>query len=177
MGDTPSPADLDQLSWKSDGEVQTANDGRCFYMRETLGSRIAGVVFAVAMMAAAGMFVVSALQTDAHGFAVFMAGVGALFAWILVASLRGGRWLIVYDRGGDGAPAEIRHKGKCLPAERVRLLTTIDAGGRMPRRMVVAELHDGTRELLGPTGVLTWADHWAQQAATWMGLPYQRGNG
>jgi hypothetical protein len=56
-------------------------------------------------------------------------------------------------------------------------LLTIASGGRMPRRVVVAELHDGTRELLGPEGVLTWADHWAQQAATWMGLPFKRGNG
>jgi hypothetical protein len=44
----------------------------------------------------------------------------------------------------------------------------------MPQRIVVAELHDGTFETVGPSGVSTWPDHWGQQAATWMGLPFRR---
>ena len=43
----------------------------------------------------------------------------------------------------------------------------------MPQRVVVAEMDDGTFEMLGPSGVSTWPDHWGQQAADWMGLPFQ----
>jgi hypothetical protein len=112
-------------------------------------------------------------------FACLVLLVGGLFTWVLWYSARRGRWMIVYDRGGAGAPGEIRHGGgKRLPVARVRCLSTRHAGGSiaLPHRTVVAELHDGTFEVLGPSGVSTWPDHWGQQAANWMGLPFRRSN-
>ena len=100
-----------------------------------------------------------------------VAGVFAFLPWLV---LRRGRWMVVYDRGEPGVPAEIRYNGKRLPAERVRSFSTrATSGSSMPRSTVVAELHDGTYEALGPICASTWTAHYAQQAATWMGLPFR----
>lgn len=102
----------------------------------------------------------------------------AVFAYVRLSS-RGGPWMIVYDRGRADAPdkpAEIRYRGKQLAAARVRCLTTRTVGGShaVQRSLVVAELHDGTIEVLGPSGVSTWPAFFAQHAASWMGLPFRR---
>ena len=178
---TPVPT-LDHLSWQPLGEYQMATDGTCFYMRETTGSMIAGAVFGVVIGGGMGVCGVWALLTDktvaGRVFAAVMFLVAALFASILWYSARRGRWMIVYDRGGPGVPGEIRYNGKCLPVERVRCLSTRSSGGSssMPERTVVAELHDGTVEVLGPGGVLTWGAHYGQQAAAWMGLHFRHSN-
>jgi hypothetical protein len=174
---TPDP-DLGRLRWQSQWEFQIATDGTCFYMRESGGSMIAGAVFgtvfAVGGLGYGGWLLLTQTEWSARAFSCLMLLVGAVFTYVLGSCARRGRWMIAYDRGGPGVPGEIRHGGKRLPAERVRCLSTRPAGGSMPRRIVVAELHDGTFETLGPSGVSTWPDHWAQQAANWMGLPFRR---
>lgn len=182
----PTPAapdaDLDRLPWKEEGGFHVAHDGPRYYMREGTGSIIAGIVFAVVLASFTGVYGVRLLLTEtdlkAKAFGVLMLVVSAVFSSILVYSARRGRWLLVYDRGEPGRPGEIIYRGKRLPADRVRALSTrIAGGGSMPSRIVVAELHDGSFETLGPSGVSTWPDHWAQNAATWMGLPFRRGPG
>ena len=141
---------------------------------------IAGAVFAAVLGSFTGVYGLRLLFTEREGsarlFGVLMLVVAAMFAFVLVYSVRRGRWMLVYDRGESGRSGEIIKHGKRLPAERVRALSTRTAGGgAMPRRIVVAELHDGSFEALGPSGVSTWPDHWGQNAATWMGLPFRRG--
>jgi hypothetical protein len=174
---TPVSA-LRRLPWQAQGGFQVVTDGTCLYMREGVGSMIAGVVFAVVLGLSAGGYGGWLLLTQttviAWAFAGLMFVVAAVFAFVLCYSARRGRSMIVYDRGQPGAPGEIRYDGKHLPAERVRSLSTRPFGSSpMPRHVVVAELHDGTFEVLGPSGVSTWPAHYGQQAATWMGLPFR----
>jgi hypothetical protein len=180
----PTPAtagsDSGQLRWQSQWGWQTATDGACYYIRESGGSMIAGAifgtVFAVGGLAYGGQLLLTGTEWSARVFGCLCLLVGAVFACVLWSCVRNGRWMIVYDRGGPGAPAEIRVRKKRLPVERIRSISTRHSGGSgsMPQRIVVAELHDGTFETLGPSGVSTWPDHWGQQAATWMGLPFRR---
>lgn len=167
-----------KLDWKSQSGFQVANDASCLYMRESTGSVIAGFVFSVVFAVPTGVYGVWLLITNPVGGSRVFAGllllVSAVFSFVLWSSLRRGRWMIVYDRGGAGTPAEIRFNGgKRLAASRVRSLSTRSVGGSMPKSSVVAELHDGKYEWLGPVGVSTWPVHWGQQAATWMGLPFR----
>lgn len=140
---------------------------------------IAGAVFSVALALSAGWLGVWLLLTQttvgARAFAGLMLVVAAVFVYVIWSSARRGRWMIVYDRGQPGVLGEIRDYERRLPAERVRSLSTRPFGGSiaMPKHTVVAELHDGTFEVLGPSGVSTWPAHWGQQAATWMGLPFR----
>jgi hypothetical protein len=175
-----SQSDLSKLSWKGEGGYQVAQDGSRYYLREGAGSMIAGIVFGVVIGGFAGVYGVWLLVTEndlsSKLFAVLMLLVAAVFAAILIHSARRGRWMLVYDRGEPGRPGEIIVQGKRLPAERVRAFSTKSSGGgTMPTRTVVAELHDGSVEILGPSGVSTWSDHWGQHAATWMGIPFRRG--
>ena len=180
---TTPAADSGRLRWQSQGGYQVATDGSCFYIRESGGSMIAGGVFATVFAVGGLGYGGHLLMTDATAggrvFGCLCLLVGAVFGCVLWSCVRNGRWMIVYDRGGPGAPAEIRFRRKRLPAERIRSISTRHSGGSagMPQRIVVAELHDGTFEILGPSGVSTWADHWGQQAATWMGLPFRQSNG
>jgi len=175
---TPDP-DLNRLSWQAQGEYQAATDGTCFYFRDREGpvARFLGFLFGGAVTVSAGGYGGWLLLTDptigAKVFGCLLLLVGAVFAAVVWSSVGRGRWVIVYDRGGPGAPGEIRYDGKRLPVERVRCLSTRSIGGDMPRSTVVAELHDGTFEMLGPSGVSTWPAHYGQQAATWMGLPFR----
>ena len=179
MTSPPTNADLDRLSWKPDGEYQTATDGSCMYLRETRGSMIAGFVFAVVIGGGGGAYGSYLLVTDAsvggRVFALLMLFVAAAFAWIFWTSLRRGRWVGAYDRGGPGVEGEIRFPGKHLPVARVRCISTRLSGGSpsLPRRMVVAELHDGGLEPLGPSSVSTWPEHYGQRIAMWLGLPFR----
>jgi hypothetical protein len=174
-------SDVGRLPWTTQCGFQVATDGTCYYVRESGGSMIAGgvfaTVFAVGGLGYGGRLLLTETEWSARVFGVLCLAVGALFAAVLGSCVRRGRWMIVYDRGGGvGGLGEIRYRGKRLPAERVRSLSTRHAGGSagMPQRTMVAELHDGTFEVLGPSGVSTWPDHWGQQAATWMGLPFRR---
>ena len=174
-----SHSDLRRLSWKGEGGYQVAQDGTRYYLRESSGSMIAGVVFGVVIGGYAGVYGVRLLITEnepsSKVFGVLMLVVATLFAAIMLHSARRGRWMLVYDRGEPGRPGEILYQGKRLPAERVRGFSTKGIGGTTPKRTVVAELHDGSVEMLGPSGVSTWADYWGQHAATWMGLPFRSG--
>jgi hypothetical protein len=171
-----------RLRWQSQWGFQTAADGSCYYIRESGGSMIAGGVFATVFAVGGLGYGGHLLMTDATAggrvFACLCLLVGAGFACVLVSCVWNGRWMIVYDRGGPSAPAEIRFRKKRLSADRIRSISTRHSGGSAgnPQRIVVAELHDGTFEILGPSGVSTWPDHWGQQAATWMGLPFRQSN-
>ena len=169
-----------RLRWQSQWGYQIATDATCYYIRESGGSMIAGgvfaTVFAVGGLGYGGHLLMTDPTAGARVFACLCLLVGAVFACVLGSCVWNGRWMIVYDRGGPGAPGEIRLRGKRLPAERIRSISTRHSGGSAgnPQRIVVAELHDGTFEILGPSGVSTWPDHWGQQAATWMGLPFRQ---
>lgn len=174
----PSP-DLARLAWQSEGGLQIATDGNCLYMREGPASMIAGMVFASLLavgLAAGGAW---ALLTETSFMARGVAGVlfllSGVFVYVLVSTSRRGRWIVVYDRGHPGFAGEVRYQGKRLSASRIRGFSTRPGGGSisMPRRTVVAELHDGTCEALGPNEVSTWPDHWGQKVATWMNLPFR----
>ncbi|MBC7894301.1 MAG: hypothetical protein H7066_02755 [Cytophagaceae bacterium] len=165
------------LRWESQCGFQVVTHGTCYYIRESPGSLIAGIVFGVVLAIPSGGYGVWLLLTDGtiggRVFAAMLLLVSAVFTFLLWSSARRGRWMLVYDRGQPGVPGEIRHSGKRLPVERVRSLSTRSTGGSPPRSTVVAELHDGTYESLGPIGLLTWPAYWGQQAATWMGLPFR----
>lgn len=179
---TSSASGQGRLKWKSQWGYQVATDSRCLYIRESGGSILAAFIFSVAISAAAGCLGMSVFLSETpttageKAFAVLMLGVTAVFATILIFSLRRGRWMLVYDRGGPGAPAEIRYRqNQRLAAERVRAFSTRACGGRTPQSTVVAELHDGTQVGLGPVSSAAWTAHYAQQAAIWMGLPFRPG--
>lgn len=174
-----------RLKWKSQWGFQTATDSRCYYIRESGGSIIAAFIFSVAISASAGGLGVSAFVSETpttlgeKGFGVLMFFIAAAFLAILYFSLRRGRWMVVFDRGdaASGTPGEIRYQGrKRLAVERVRSFSTRSCGGRPPRSTVVAELQDGTHESLGPVEIPSWAAHYAQHAAAWMGLPFRPGS-
>lgn len=173
-----------RLKWKSQWGFQVATDSRCYYIRESGGSIIAAFIFSVAISVAAGWLGVSVFVSEApttlgeKGFGVLMFFIAAAFLAILFFSLKRGRWMVVFDRGDatSGTPGEVRYEGsKRLPVERIRSFSTRSCGGRPPRSTVVAELHDGTHASLGPVEIQSWAAHYAQQAATWMGLPFRPG--
>jgi hypothetical protein len=179
---TPPASDLDHLPWQTLGEYQVVTDGTCYYMRErkeSLLSKISGLVFGVLVVLSAGGYggwlLLTQTEVSARVFGSLMLLVAAVFASVVWFSARRNRWMIVYDRGQPGAPGEIRYGGKRLPVERVRSLSTRMSGGSlaMPQTIVVAELHDGTLEVLGPSGVSTWPAHYGQHAAAWMGLPFR----
>lgn len=173
-----------RLKWKSQWGFHVAMDSRCLYIRESGGSIIAAFIFSVAISASAGWLGMSVFVSETpttlgeKGFGVLMLLIAAAFAAILFFSLRRGRWMVVFDRGdpASGTPGEVRYQGgKRLPAERIRSFSTRSCGGSPPRSTVVAELHDGNHESLGPVEIQSWAAHYAQQAATWMGLPFRPG--
>lgn len=173
---TPPPTSdhLKKLQWQNLGGFLIANDGRCLYMRESAGSMVSGFIFGTVLSAAGigcGIWALTQEDgADAKGFGTFVLIIGLLFALLVVSTLRRGRVLIVYDRESR----EIRYQGKTLSADRVRTITTREFSTRSgPNYMVAAELHDGTYEIIGPTGISTWPMHWAKQAADWMGLPYR----
>ena len=178
---TTPTSDLSQLTWKSEWEYQVATDNRCLYIRESSGSMLAASVFTIAIVGTAGYLSWSVLVPETpntlgeKAFGVLMLFVAAFFAYIPWLTLKRGRWMVVFDRGepASGIPGEIRYQGKSLSAERVRGFSTRSCGGSPPRSTVVAELHDGTHVGLGPIGISTWPAHYAQQAATWMGLPFR----
>jgi len=175
---TPDSA-LDRLTWQAQGGYQVATDGTCFYFRDGEGplARILGFVFGVAVALSAGGYGGWLLLSDptigAKAFGCLLLVIGAVFAYVVWSSAGRRRWMIAYDRGGPDVPGEIRYDGKRLPVERVRCLSTRSIGGDIPKSLVVAELHDGTYEMLGPMGASTWPAHYGQQAATWMGLPFR----
>jgi hypothetical protein len=173
---TTPVTDLGRLPWKAEAGFQVAAEGTCLYMRESVGSMIAGVVFAVAIGVPAGLYggwlVLTGPELSARAFGGLMLVVAAVFGSVLWYSARRGRWMIVYDRGEAGRPGEIRCRERRIPAERVRGISTRVAG--RSDRTVIAELHDGTVEVLGPSGVSTWPAHWGQRAASWMGLPFRQ---
>lgn len=173
---TPQPS-LNRLRWQKLGEYETVTDGTCLYLRESAGSIIAGAVFSTLFSLLGIGYGGWVLFTDRTAgswiFACLLLLVGTLFTWVFWSSVRRGRWMIVYDRGGPGTPGEIRLNGKRLPVERVRCLSVRSVGGSTPRHAVFAELHDGTYEGLGAIGFLTWTTQFGQQAAAWMGLPFR----
>ncbi|MBC7821313.1 MAG: hypothetical protein IAG10_30875, partial [Planctomycetaceae bacterium] len=140
--------DLRHLDWKSEWGFQSASDERRFYIRESAGSIIAGVVFGVILAIPTGVYGVWVLFTDktqgSWVFAVMLLLISAVFTSLLVFSARRGRWMVVYDRGEPGVPGEIRIGGKRLAADRVRSLGVhhCNPGTESPRFMVVAYLHD-----------------------------------
>lgn len=142
---------------------------------------IAAWIFSIAIVGASGwmavnLFLFSPEKTLMEiAFGALMLLIAAVFVYIPWLTLRNGRWMVVYDRGNpdSGIPGEIRYKDKRLSADRVRSFSTRSCGGNPPRSSVVAELHDGTCEWLGPISNSTWPAHYAQQAATWMGLPFR----
>jgi hypothetical protein len=179
---TTPVSDLDRLPWQAQGEYLVVTDGTCLYVREGKGSVIWRIVFSAVLALSASGYGGRLLLTQATVMSRTVGGLmlvgAAVFACVVWSSARRGRWMIVYDRGSGrpGAAGEIRYGGgRCLPADRVRCLSTRPNGGSiaMPRRLVVAELHDGTFEAVGPSSVSTWPDHYARQAASWMGLPYR----
>lgn len=178
MNATPA-SELSRLPWQAQGEYQVATDSTCLYIREGSGSVIAGFVFsAVSALTASwwgGWLLLTQTPVMTKAFGGFMLLVAAAFAYVIYSSVRRGRLMIVFDRGHPGVPGEIRYRGQCLSLERVRSLSTRQAGGRSSaaKSLVVAELHDGTHEVVGPCSVSTWPAHYAQQAATWIGIPFR----
>ena len=170
----PTTAHLKSLQWQNQGGFLVASDETCLFMRETMGSRIAGFVFGTVFglggIGYGGWLLTQEPGGDAKAFGGLVLLVGLVFSIIVAASLRSGRWMIAYDR----ALGEIRYRKKTLPSVRVRCITTRPCGGgSMPNRIVTAELEDGTYETIGPSGVSTWPMHWAKQAADWMSLPHR----
>ncbi len=181
MASTPAPAsDLSKLTWQSQCGTKVATDSRCLYMREGIGSIIAGAFFSVLIAGSAGwlaytiFFIQPTTTAGEKAFGVLLLIIVAVFCYVPWPTLRHGRWMITYDRGEPGTPGEIRfNNGRRISMERVRCISTRNVGGSPPRGSVVAELHDGTHEFLGPSGISTWPAHFGQQAATWMGVPYR----
>lgn len=180
----PPASSHGRLKWKSQWGFQVATDSRCYYIRESGGSIIAAFIFSVAISVSAAWLGVSVFVSETpttlgeKGFGVLMFFIAAAFLAILYFSLKRGRWMVVFDRGdaASGTLGEVRYQGgKRLSVERVRSFSTRFCGGSPPRSTVVAELHDGTHASLGPVEIQSWAAHYAQQAATWMGLPFRPG--
>jgi hypothetical protein len=171
----PAPG---KLRWQSHGEFQIATDGTRFLMRESTGAIIAALIATVVLGFGSGVYgvwlVFTAPEASYYVFAAMLLLVSAVFITVFVSSFRRGRWNVAYERGQPGVPAEIRFCGKSLPAERVRAFSTRCVGGRMPRYVVVAELHEGGYEIAGPITISTWADQYGQQAANWLNLPFRR---
>lgn len=179
----PAPvSNLRKLKWQSQWGYQTATDSQCYYIRESSGSMIAAWIFSIAIVGASGWMAVNLfLFTPGKtwmeiGFGLLMLLVAAVFIYIPWLTLRKGRWMVVHDRGAPGIPGEIRYQGKRLPADRVKSFSTRSCGGNPPRSSVVVELHDGSVQYVGPIDSSTWPAHYAQQAATWMGLPFRHGS-
>ena len=187
-------ADENRLEWKTQGAYQLAGDARCLYVRESGESVIGGTLFGLVLMAGAGYLGWRLVQQAAMGskavgagMLLVAAGLAGVAVWQVLGAMgltraRTRSPLVVFDRGVAGAGAsagggEIRFAGRGLAADRVRSLSTRPAeGGRtheMLRRVVVAELHDGTEEMLGLHATSNWTEHYAQQGARWMGLPYR----
>ncbi|MES2597540.1 MAG: hypothetical protein V4662_19485 [Verrucomicrobiota bacterium] len=174
---TPPPS---RLTWKRDGEYQRASDHRCLCFRESTGSMIGASIFCVAIVGSAGWMAVQLLLTGeslaekACSLLFFL--IVAVFIYIPWLTIRGGRRVVIFDRGEPGIPGEIRLNEKSLPAASVKCLSTRSAGGggrSMPRNMVVAEMQDGTVQTVGLVSVSTWTAHYAQEAANWMGLTFR----
>lgn len=175
-----SDLDLSHLSWKGAGGFKVAWDDRYYCIREGMGSIIAGVIFSVAIFASAGWLGISILffpevskSTGSLGekaFAGLMLLVAAVFLWVVVSCLRRGRWMVVFDRQ---APGEILTNTTRVPVAQVRALSTRMSGGRTPQSYVVAELHDGKVESVGPVASVAWGPQFAQHAAGWLGVPYR----
>lgn len=139
---------------------------------------VAGLFFGTVMsvgLGICGVFMMMEKGNDGKFAGAFVLLLGLFFGFLMVISLKPGRWLITYDRGtGEpGSVGEIRFRKLRISADRVRCITTQSSGGNPPKRTVSAEMHDGTYQSLGPVGSSTWPAHWAKQAADWMGLPYR----
>ena len=181
MEPAPPSTDLNELTWQWQGGVHVANDGRCLYMRESVTSMVAAAIFCTAIVVSSGWLSIEIFRkyhtVGETLFGILLLIITAVFIYIPWLTIRHGRWMITYDRGvpgTPGTPGEIRRSNaKTLPTTFVRGLSTRSVGGNPPRRTVVAELVDGTCESLGPVGISTWPAHLAQQAATWMGLPFR----
>lgn len=171
-------AHLKRLRWQNQCGYEVATDETCLYMRETMGSMIAGFIFGTVLCLGLGgsgvMMIMQPGGADGKAFGGFVLLLGLLFGFLVVSILRRGRWMITYDRSPDqGTMGQIRWGKKSLAADQIRCITTNSCGGNPPKRMVVAELQDGTYESLGPSGASTWPGYWAKQCADWMGLPYR----
>lgn len=179
----------ENLEWKTQGAYELAGDGRCLYVRESGESVIWGTLFGLALMAGAGFLGWRLLGQEATGskavgigMLVVAAALAGVAVWQVLGAIgltraRTRSPLVVFDRGGTGGGGEIRFAGRSVAADRVRSLSTRPAEGgqtyEMLRRVVVAELHDGTEEMLGLHATSNWPAHYAQQGAQWMGLPYR----
>jgi hypothetical protein len=170
-------SDLSRLSWRKDGEFQLATDHRCLYIRESAGAIASGVIFCLLIVPSAGWLGITTLRTSTAvgelAFGALMLLVASVFTYIPWTFMRKGRWMVTFDRGEPGVPGEIRYRQNRLPVHQVRSLSTRGVGGKMPRSTVVAELHDGRHEALGPVSVQAWATHYGQHAASWMGIPFR----
>jgi hypothetical protein len=173
---TTAPADV-ELRWQSEGQFQIATDGTRLHMQKGAGV----IVFDFLMVLAGGLMcgvggvylVCTETAVSSRLFAGLLLLISTFFFWLFAQNTKRGRWNVVYERGGPGVPAEIRYWGRRLAADRVRCFTTRYSGGRVPTFAVIAELHDGTHQLAGPDAVGAWADHFGQQAANWLGLPFR----
>lgn len=175
----PSPS---KLSWKSDGEYQTATADRCLYFRESSGSMIGAAIFCVLIVSSSGWMAVQLLLTGESigekACSLLFILLVAVFLYIPWLTFRHGRRMIVFDRGEPGIPGEIRTNDMRLSAELVRGFSTrLAGGGAVPKRMVVAELHDGKVVTVGMVSGSTWPAYYAQKGAIWMGLTFHHPKG
>jgi len=170
----PTNDHLRKLQWQNQGGYLIANDGQCLYMRETMGSIIAGFIFGSVISLGGigcGIWVLTQEKGgDAVGFGIFILIIGLLFLLLMITTIRRGRVLIIYDNESR----EIRWKNASLAADRIYCMTTRSSSSESgPSYMVAAQLHDGKYVVMGPTGHSTWPMHWSKQGADWLGLPYR----
>lgn len=162
------------LKWKNQCGYESASHGTCLYFRETRFSKIAGFIFG-SVLCVAGVVcgTMMLLETDKSGswFGIVAIVIGLLFGVLMFVTLRKGPWFIVYDRGSNG-DGHIRTQDKTIPLSSIHSMGAQQIGGNPPQSMVIARLHDGKTETIGPSGTSTWPAHWAHMAAEWMGVAY-----
>lgn len=170
-----STRDSANLTWQSEAGYQTATDSNCLYIRETPGSRIAGLTFCLILVVvgvAGAIWAFAQPRGDSWILGLFASAIALTFLLVMIFSVRKDPWMIVYDR----AAGEIRYRNKVLKAANVRsiMVREIGTGSQsLSNRTVFAELHNGPAEALGPTGPVASAHRWAKSAAEWMGLEYK----
>lgn len=170
----PTNDHLKKLQWENQGGNLIANDGRCLYMRETAGSLISGFIFGLLISGGGigcGIWVLTKEKGgDAIGFGIFALIIGLLFLILMIATIRRGRVLIIYD----SEARNIRWNRGSLSADQIACMTTQSFSSKSGLSyMVAAQLHDGKYVAMGPTGHSTWPMHWSKQGADWLGLPYR----
>ena len=182
------PTNASSLQWKTHGPYQIATDGLQLHVREALESAIGGTLLALVLMAGTGYGGFRLVQAEEIGYRVLGGLLLLIAALTLLVGLRDllgalglapspRRPLLTLDRGDAAGAGSVHVAGRRVGGELIRCFTSrpVESGrqGELLRRMVVAELHDGSEVLLNLSGTPDWVAFYARQAAAWMGLPYE----